>query len=124
VAAGLLPQSPKQQRRADALAGEPIGGAGGEFGQDHGALGGAGHRGGEAFEVAGGEDGLLAAEVLDDALLGAAVLTDGLDQVEVGVAGKVLFADEHAGLAAGVAGCGQLISTLKLQNLLIRLGRS
>src|SRR3712207_7981836 len=57
----------------------------------------AGHRGGQALEPAGRDHHLLAAEVLDDALLGAAVLPDGLDQVEVGVAVDVLFArsEEH-----------------------------
>src|SRR3712207_3393942 len=80
-AAGPLPQSAEQQRAADAPAGELIGVAGGEFGQHDGPLGVAGDGAGEAFEAAGGEDGVLAAEVLDDALLGAAVLADGLDQV-------------------------------------------
>ena len=80
-AAGLLPQPPEQPRRADAPAGELIRIAGRELRQDHGALGVAGHRGGQALKAAGGDDGLLAAQVLDDALLGAAVLADGLDQV-------------------------------------------
>ena len=96
LAAGLLPQPPEQQRRADALAGEPIGIAGLELRQDHGALGVAGDRAGQALEFAGGDDGFLAAEVLDDALFGAAVLAHALDEVEVGVAVDVLFADEHA----------------------------
>ena len=90
-------------RRADAPAGELVGMAGGELGEHDGPLGVAGDRAGEAFQAAGGEDGVLAAEVLEDALLGAAVLADGLDQVEVGVAVAVLFADEHARLAARVA---------------------
>jgi hypothetical protein len=58
--------------------------AGGELGEHDGPLGVAGNRAGQPFEAAGGEDGVLAAEVLEDALLGAAVLADGLDQVEVG----------------------------------------
>jgi hypothetical protein len=115
--AGLLPQPAEQQGTADALASELIRVAGGEFGEDHRPLGIAGNRAGEAFEAAGGEDGVLAAEVLDDALLGAAVLADGLDQVEVGVAVDVLFADEHAGLAADLFGFGQLTSASRLQNL-------
>ena len=53
----------------------------------------------------------------DDALLGTAVLADGLDQVEVAVAVDVLFADEHAGLAAGLARLSQLTQAFKLQNL-------
>ena len=100
LAAGLLPQPPEQQRRADALAGEPIGVAGLELRQDHGALGVAGDGAGEALEFTGGDDDLLAAEVLDDALLGAAVLAHALDEVQVGVAVDVLLADEHAELAA------------------------
>src|SRR3712207_9336608 len=81
----------------------------------------AGHRGGQALEPAGRDHHLLAAEVLDDALLGAAVLPDGLDQVEVGVAVDVLFADEHARLAAGVAGVRQWKSARKPQNLEIHI---
>ena len=116
-AAGLLPEASEQQRATNALASELVGMAGGEFGEHDGALGVAGDGAGEAFEATGGEDGVLAAEILDDALLGAAVLADGLDQVEVGVAVDVLFADEHAGLAAGVAGFGQVTQALRLQNL-------
>jgi hypothetical protein len=58
-------------------------------------LGVAGNRAGQALEGAGGGDNLLAAQVLDDALLGAAVLAHGLDKVEVGVAVDALFANEH-----------------------------
>ena len=76
--------------------------AGLELRQHHGALGVAGDRAGQALEAAGGDHGLLAAEVLDDALLGAAVLAHGLDEVEVGVAVDALLADEHARLAADV----------------------
>ena len=100
AAARLLPQPPEQQRGTDARAGEPIGVAGLELGQHHGALGIARHRAGQAIELTRGDDGLLAAEVLDDALLGAAVLAHALDQVEVGVAVDALLADEHDGLAA------------------------
>jgi hypothetical protein len=114
LAAGLPPQPSEQPRAADAPAGELVGLAGGEFGEHDGALGVAGHRAGETFEAAGGEDGVLAAEVLEDALLGAAILADGLDQVEVGVAVDVLFANEHAGLAADLAGFGQLAQAFDL----------
>ena len=100
LAAGVLPQAPEQQRRADALAGELIGIAGGELGQHHGALGVAGDGTCQALELTGGGHGLLAAEVLDDTLLGAAVLAHALDEVEVGIAIDAFFADEHAGLAA------------------------
>src|SRR3954470_3435730 len=85
AAAGLLPQPPEQQRRADARAGEPVGVAGLELRQDYGPLGVAGDGTGQALEGAGGGNGFLSAEVLDDALLGAAVLAHGLDEVEVGV---------------------------------------
>src|SRR4051812_27312066 len=61
-----------------------------------GAFGVAGDGTGQALEGARGGDGLLATEVLDDALLGAAVLAHGLDEVEVGVAVDALLADEHA----------------------------
>src|SRR3954469_140775 len=84
AAAGLLPQPPEQQGGADARAGQPLGVAGLELRQDHGPLGVAGNRAGQALEGAGRCEDLLAAQVLDDALLGAAVLTHGLDEVEVG----------------------------------------
>jgi hypothetical protein len=100
LATGLLPQTAEQQRRADARAGEPLGVAGRELGQDHGALGVAGDGTGQALQLAGGDHGLLAAQVLDDALLGAAVLAHALDEVEVAVAVDALLADEHGGLAA------------------------
>jgi hypothetical protein len=95
AAAGLLPQAPEQQGRADARAGQPLGVAGLELREDHGPLGIAGDGAGQALEGAGRREGLLAAQVLDDALLGAAVLAHGLDQVEVGVAVDALLADEH-----------------------------
>src|SRR3954454_910131 len=94
--AGLLPQAPEQQGRADALAGKPLGVAGLELREDHGPLGVAGDGTGQALEGAGCREGLLAAQVLDDALLGAAVLAHGLDEVEVGVAVDALLADEHS----------------------------
>jgi hypothetical protein len=64
--------------------------------EDHGPLGVAGDGAGQALEGAGGSDGLLAAQVLDDALLGAAILARGLDEVEIGIAVDALLADEHA----------------------------
>ena len=72
AAAGLLPQPAEQEGCADALAGEAVGVAGIELGQDEGALGVAGDGAGQALEGAGGGDGLLASEVLDDALPGTA----------------------------------------------------
>ena len=102
LAAGLLPQPSEQPRRADAPAGELAGIAPLELRQHDGAFGIAGNRAGQALEPAGGDHDLLAAEIPDDALLGAAVLADGFDQVEVSVAVDGLFPDEHAGLAAEV----------------------
>lgn len=40
----------------------------------------------QPVEIAIGEDGLLASEVLDDALRGAAAFADALDQIEIAVA--------------------------------------
>src|SRR4051794_6301200 len=100
AAAGVLPQPPEQEGRADALAGEPVGVAGLDLREDDGALGVAGHGGGEALEGARGGDGVLASEVLDDALPGAPALAHGLDEVEVGVTVDALLADEHGRLAA------------------------
>ena len=96
TAPGLLPQAPEQQRRADALAGKPLGVAGLELRENHGPLGVAGDGAGQALKGAGRREGLLAAQVLDDALFGAAVLAHGLDEVEVGVAVDALLTDEHA----------------------------
>ena len=105
LAAGLLPEPAEQQRRADALAGEPLRIAGGKLRQHHGALSVAGDRTGQTLEFTGSDDSFLAAEILDDALLGAAALAHALDEVEVGVAVDVLFADEHARLERLHAGC-------------------
>src|SRR5262249_13386341 len=52
LAAGLLPQPAEQQRRADALACEPLRIAGRHLRQHDAARGIAGHRGGEALELA------------------------------------------------------------------------
>src|SRR4051795_5573459 len=121
AAAGLLPQAPEQQGRADALAGEPRGVAGLDLRENHGPLGVTGDGTGQALESAGGGNGLLAAEVLDDALLGAAVLAHGLDEVQVGVAVDALLADEHAKLAADLAIVRQGKTTRLLQNLASQL---
>ena len=93
-AAGLLPEPPEQERRADAVDRKRRVAALDRL-QDDGALGEAADGGGEAIQGAGGEDRLLAAEIADDALLRAAVLADGLHEVEVGVALDALLADEH-----------------------------
>jgi hypothetical protein len=64
--------------------------------ENHRALRHAGGGTGEPIEVAVRVDGFLAAEVLDDPLLGTATLADALDQVEVAVGADLLLADEHA----------------------------
>jgi hypothetical protein len=64
--------------------------------EDHGPLGVAGDGAGQAIEGTGRREGLLAAQVLDDALCGAAILAHGLDKVEIGGAVDALLADEHA----------------------------
>src|SRR6185437_10129768 len=117
LTASLLPQPAKQQRCADALAGEPIGIARLELREDDGAFGVAGDRGGEPVELAGGDDDLLAAEILDDALLGAAVLAYALDEVQVGVAVDALLADKHAELAADNKAIRQAQSAARPHNL-------
>jgi hypothetical protein len=84
--------------------------------ENHGPLGVAGDGVGQALEGAGGGDNLLAAQVLDDALLGVAVLTHGLDEVEVGVAVDALLADKHGQLAAALAVSRQGKSARLVQN--------
>src|SRR4051794_6514240 len=93
--AGLFPQPPEQQRRAEALASQPVGVTGLELRQHHSALGVAGDRTGQPLELAGSHDDLLAAEILDDALFGTTLLPNAVDEVEVGVAVDMLFPDEH-----------------------------
>jgi hypothetical protein len=51
-------------------------------------------------EFTRGHNGILAAEILDDALFGAAIFTHALDKVEVGVAVDVLLAGEHAKISS------------------------
>lgn len=95
AAAGVTPQALEQQRRTDALAGGTWRLGLVEQGEDHRALCEA--RGGsrQAVEVSVAFDLLLTTEITNDALFGLAILTDGLDQVDVGVRTDALFADEH-----------------------------
>jgi hypothetical protein len=95
-AAGLLPEPLEGQRRADPAGGQHGRAARVEEREDHRALRHAGGRAGQAIEVAPGVDLLLAAEVLDDPLLGAATLAHALDQVEVAVGADLLLTDVHA----------------------------
>src|SRR5829696_4601047 len=69
AAAGLVPQPPEQQGCTDALAGKPLGVAGFDLRQHKGAFGVSGDGTGQALEGTGCCKGLLAAQVLDDALL-------------------------------------------------------
>jgi hypothetical protein len=68
-------------------------------GQDHRTLGEA--RGGsrQAVKVAATFDVFLVPQIADDALPGPAILTDGLDQVDVGVAADPLFTRTNMALA-------------------------
>ena len=98
-----FPETPEQQRRADPQCGEADEFAFVEGRQDHGMLCIAADRVDEALEVAIFQHLLFAAEVLDDALLGAAIFAHALDQVEIGVAVDGFFADIHESLAALIA---------------------
>ena len=96
LAAGLAPQPIKQQRGADASAVETRCATVLQKRDDHRALrqtrGGAS----ETIEIAARLDDFLAAEILDDALLGRAVRTDGFDQIDVGVRADSFLTEEHA----------------------------
>jgi hypothetical protein len=95
AASAVAPQALEQQRRADALAGEVGSTARVEGGEHQGALGQAGGGARQPIEVATAFDFFLVAEIADDALPDAAVLADGLDQVDVGVGADALVPDEH-----------------------------
>jgi hypothetical protein len=95
AAAGVAPEPLEQQRRADALATERRHTGFVDQRQDHRALGEASGGAGQAVEVAATFDVFFAAEIADDALLDLAILADGLDQVDVGIAADALFTDEH-----------------------------
>jgi hypothetical protein len=96
----VLPQPPEQQRRADPPADQPIGVAVRDLRQHHRPLGKPRDRGRQPLELAARQHRVLAAEVLDDLLLGPRPLADALDEVEIGVAVDRLVAQEHARLAA------------------------
>jgi len=101
-AAGLLPQSAEQQRRPDPPTDQTIGIAAVNLRQQQCPLGIPGDRRRQPFQPARGQHRVLAAEVLDDPLLGPPVLADALDQVEVGVAADRLLAHEHAAISSGM----------------------
>ena len=93
--AGLAPESFEDQGRPDAPGGERRHAVLVDQREDHGALGEARRRARQPVEIAPGRDLLLAAEVLDDPLLGAPTLAHALDQVDVAVRADRLLADEH-----------------------------
>jgi hypothetical protein len=96
LAAGLLPQPFEQQRRTDPSARRIRRDFALLHRQHHRALRQPGDRARQAVEIAVREDHLLASEIGDDALFGAAALTHILDQIDVGVAADALVADKHA----------------------------
>ena len=95
-AAGLLPEPFEGERGTDPVGDECRRAALLEQREDHRALRHASGRTGQAIEVAVGVDALLAAEVLDDPLLGATTFADTLDQVEVAVRADLLLTNVHA----------------------------
>ena len=95
LAAGLAPQPIKQQRSADAPAVEIRCAAIFQNGKDHGALRHTCGGTSKAVEIAARLDDFLAAEILDDALLGLAVLTNEPNEVDVSVGANSFLAEEH-----------------------------
>ena len=93
AALGVAPQALEQQRRADAHAAEAEDAGLVDGGEDDRPLCQAGGGADEPVEVATAFDVFLASEIADDALLDAAVLADGLDQVDVGIGADALFTD-------------------------------
>jgi hypothetical protein len=91
----VAPQTFEQQWRPDAPAGERWRAALIDEGQDHRTLGEACGGSRQAVKVTATFNVFLAPKIADDALPGPAILTDGLYQVDVGVAADTLFADEH-----------------------------
>ena len=91
----VAPQTFEQQWRADAPAGERRRAALIGEGQDHRTLGEACGGSRQAVKITATFDVFLAPKIADDALPGPAILTDGLYQVDVGVAANALFTDEH-----------------------------
>ncbi len=95
AATALLPQPFEQKCGADAPTRQVRNAAVLDQRQDHRALRQSGRRARQAIEIAAGLDHFLAAEIADDALLGLAVLANGLDQIQVAVGADSLLADEH-----------------------------
>lgn len=106
-AAGLLPQPPEHQVRADAGAAQLGQLAAVEARQHDGAARVAGGRGDQRVERARGLDLVAPAERLDDALDVAAALAGVLHQVEVLIAVDLLDPDEH-----GAAPCSRKDTTV------------
>src|SRR4051794_25006998 len=95
AASGVAPQAFEQQRRADAPAGELGSSALIEGGEQQGTLRQASGGARQPIEIAAAVDLFRAAEIAEDALFDAAVLADGVDQIDVGVGAEALVPDEH-----------------------------
>src|SRR5215831_3382586 len=87
-----LPEAPKQQRAANARAGDA---ARLHVGQDDGAIAMARQRLGQTIQFTARQQHVLTAERTDDPLANAAALALVLDEVEIGMASRRLLADKH-----------------------------
>ena len=95
TAAALDPQPLEQQRSPDATAGKLGYLIIVEQRQNHRALRQPGGRAGEAIKITTCRHIFRASEIADDALLGLAVLANGLDQIQITVGADSLLAHEH-----------------------------
>ena len=93
-----LPDPPKQQRPANARAGDATSL---HIGQDDGAIAMPHQRSDQAIEFAVRHQHVLAAERADDPLVDATTLALVFNEVEVGVASGCLLADKHRGVVRG-----------------------
>ena len=98
VAAGLLPEALKDQRRADAAGGDGRQLAVGMSRQQQGLLGEAGAGGEQGVELARGLEQVQASEGGKDALFGLAVIPVVLDELEVAAWPGGFDAEEQGGL--------------------------
>src|SRR5215470_5460568 len=95
-ALGVAPQPLEQQRRTDPFTGQLRDAAFVQQRQHHRSLRQAGDGADQPVEIAAPFDVFLAAQRVDDALPGLAVLAHALDEIEVAVGTDALFPDEHA----------------------------
>lgn len=96
AAAAFAPQPLEQQGGPDAPTLHVRGAAAVDQRHNHRSLRQPRGRSGQAVEIAARFDHLLASEIADDALFGLAVLSNGLDQIEVRVGADSFLTDEHA----------------------------